>query len=379
MKTMTSRERVDAAIRHQPPDRVPIDLNITLYAYENLKRHLGMKINDNPASNFALEVIPDPQVLQKLGVDLISFKFSGKRSGTGTLPETITDSWGITRKLARQFVGAYYEVASHPLAGSTIDDLADYPWPDPRAKVNIEALQEHAEKLSSCTDLALVGRFGGPILELASDLLGIQEWYLRLADDKKYVTALLDRISAICTDQDLLGIESTGQYLHILKVSGEDFGGQTGPLYSFKMFREALLPPLERRWRAVREKLDQINPATKIMLHSCGAVRAFIPELINTGLIDILDPVQPSASGMEPAALISDFGDRMTFHGGIDIQRLLPFGTPEEVAVETRKRLEAFRADRGGFILAPAHNVQVDVPPENIIAMIEAAKEWAPH
>lgn len=376
MKGVSSRERVCAAISHQPPNRVPIDLNITLSAYENLKKYLGMEIDDNPAPNAAMEVIPNPRILQNLGVDLISVKLGGAGLAPPKLPETITDSWGVTRKLVRQSVGAYYEVASHPLAGSTIDDLKDYPWPDPNPLKKAEALQKQAEELYNHTDLALVGRFGGPILELAADLLGMEEWYLRLAMDKEFIAALLAQISAICTAHDLLGVEYAGQYLQIMKVSGEDFGGQNGPLYSLEMFREILLPPLRHRWQTVREKLDKVNPTAKIMLHSCGAVRSFIPDLIDTGVVDILDPVQPLASDMEPAALKAEFGDRLVFHGGIDIQRLLPFGTPEEVAAGTVKCLEGFRADRGGFILAPSHSVQADVPPQNILAMVEATKEW---
>ncbi|MBC8472901.1 MAG: uroporphyrinogen decarboxylase [Planctomycetes bacterium] len=376
MKRMSSRERVYAAISHQPPDRVPIDLNITLSGYENLRKYLGPKIDENPAPNAAMEVIPDPGVLQSLGVDLVSVKLGGGISRFSMLPETITDGWGITRKLAPQSVGAYYEVTTHPLAGSTSDDLKDYPWPDPCPLKKAEALQKQAEELYNHTDLALVGRFGGPILELAADLLGLEEWYLRLAMDKEFIAALLDKIGAICTADDLFGIEYAGQYVQIMKVSGEDFGGQNGPLYSLEMFREILLPPLRHRWQTVREKLDKVNPTAKIMLHSCGAVRSFIPDLIDTGVIDILDPVQPLASDMQPAGLKAEFGDRLVFHGGIDIQRLLPFGTPEEVAAGTVKCLKGFRADRGGFILAPSHSVQADVPPQNILAMVEATKEW---
>jgi len=376
MNLMTSRERVCAAISHHPPDRVPIDLNITLWAYENLKKYMGLGINDNPVPNTAMEVIPDPSILQSLGVDLISIKLGGTGSGSYKLAETIIDNWGITRKLVHQSVGAYYEAITHPLAVSTIDDLNEYPWPNVDPLKKVENLRIHAEKLYHQTDLALVGRFGGPILEIAADLLGMQEWYLRLAIDKEFIAALLDKISDICTAHDLLGIESAGQYLQILKVSGEDFGGQNGPLYSLRMFRELLLPPIRRRWLAVREKLDAVNPNTKIMLHSCGAIRSFIPDLVATDIIDILDPVQTSASGMDPAILKAEFGDRLVFHGGIDVQRLLPFGSLEEVFSETRKCLEEFRADSGGFILAPTHSIQADVPPQNILAMIESAKHY---
>ena len=373
---MTSRERVCAALAWRSPDRVPIDLNVTRSAYGSLKHHLGLQIDDDPAPNAAMEVIPHPDVLARLGIDLISVKLGGVGQRGGELPGTIIDAWGIRRQLVRPSVGEYYEAVSHPLAGVSIAELPDYPWPDPTSLAGTETLRRQAERLYRDTDLALAGRFGGPILELAADLLGIEEWYARLALDQEFVSALLERISTICTAHDLLGIEAAGEYLQILKVSGEDFGGQHGPLYSLGMFRQVLLPPLRRRWHAAREKLSQVNPAAKIMLHSCGAIRPFIPELLATGAVDVLDPVQPLAEGMDPRGLYADFGGRLIFHGGIDVQQLLPYDTPEAVARETRRCLEGFHAERGGFILAPSHTIQADVPPRNVMAMIEAARGW---
>ena len=330
---------------------------------------MGLKIENDPAPNTSMEVVPDVEVLTHLGADLISIKLGG-RSTLTTLPETIKDIWGVTRKLVQQSTGQYYETVTHPLADASIDDLANYPWPSSKP-----AKKTEAQKLYEQTDLALIGRFGGPILELAADLLGMEQWYIRLGTDEKFVIELLKRISDICTSHDLLGLETAGKYLQILKVSGEDFGMQSGPLYSRKMFENILMPPLRHRWHTVRKKLEQINPDIKIMLHSCGAVRSFIPDFIEAG-IDILDPVQPLATGMEPQTLKKEFGTQMVFHGGIDVQNLLPNGTPEEVAAGTHRCLKGFQANRGGFIIAPSHNVQADVPPENIIAMIEAAKNW---
>ena len=198
---------------------------------------------------------------------------------------------------------------------------------------------------------------------------------MRLAADKPFVVELLDRIAEICTAHDLVGLDTAGEYLQIMKVSGEDFGMQTGPLYSRDMFENILLPPLKRRWSAVKKKLAQVNPDTKIMLHSCGSVRSFIGDFITAG-IDILDPVQPLAIGMEPEILKEEFGNQIVFHGGIDVQNLLPNGSTQEVSDGTHRCLEGFQADRGGFIVSPSHSVQADVPPENIMAMIETAKKW---
>ena len=372
---MNSRERVRAALAQRAPDRVPIDLNISWTAYRALTDYLALDVGDAPAPNAAMEVIPQPDVLMRLGVDLVSVKLGGASPSEDALPETITDAWGLQRRLVRQTVGEYYEVVSHPLAGASVDDLAGYPWPDLRPPGKADQLREHAQELYRDTELALVGRFGGPILELAADLVGVEEWHVRLLTDRGFIAVLLDQISRVCTAHDLLGLEAAGEFLEIVKVSGEDLGMQSGPLYSPDVFHDLLLPPLRRRWGAVRATLGQANPRTRVMLHSCGAVRDFIPDLIASG-IDILDPVQPLALGMDPEGLSRAFGGDLVFHGGIDIQRLLPFAGPQEVAHATHRCLAAFQAASGGFIVAPSHTVQADVPPPNLLAMIGAARTW---
>ena len=353
-------------------------MSLTAAAYRRIKAHLGVGTEDDPAPNTAMEVIPHPDVLSRLGVDCISVRMGEAGQRRGDSQEAVVDAWGVRRALVRQAGGGeYYEAVSHPLARAGRRDLQGFPWPSPAPAAKGEALRAHAAGLSRQTDLALVGRFGGPVLELAADLLGPEEWYIRTADDPDFIRQLLDRISGICTADDLFGVESAGEYLQIVKVSGEDLGMQTGPLYSMRTFCEVLLPPLERRWRAVRKKLEQVNPAAKVMLHSCGSIRSFIPAMIEAG-IDILNPVQPLAAGMGPSALMEEHGGRLVFHGGIDIQDLLTRAAPEVVARETRRCLEAFHAERGGFIAAPSHTVQSDVPPENVVAMIDAVKGWRP-
>jgi uroporphyrinogen decarboxylase len=184
----------------------------------------------------------------------------------------------------------------------------------------------------------------------------------------------LDKITDIAMALDRIGLEATAKYLQIFKASGDDFGMQTGPLYSPQTFQTLFLPRLRRRWRAVREYLDQVNPDVKFMFHSCGGIRPLIPDLIDIGL-QILDPVQPLAAGMDSAELKRDFGDRLTFHGGVDEQQVLPSGSQEDVEAEVRRCLRAF-GPGGGYILAPSHYVQADTPPANIVAMCRAAQRY---
>jgi len=180
---MISRQRVLAAIRNEPVDRVPIDLNPTLAAYERLKSQLGIEIDETVIPNNAMEVVPHPQVLAELGVDIISVKFPARcsdraesdyrarpddRWGVGaaaTIPGTRTDSWGLHYRLIEQSAGVLYEVINHPLAGATMQDLETCPWPGPIGHDRVDALRESALRLYNETELALMGRFGAPIMD----------------------------------------------------------------------------------------------------------------------------------------------------------------------------------------------------------------------
>ena len=373
----TSRQRVVAAIEHREPDRVPIDLNPVPDFYLRLKEHLGLEIAERINPGFMEEAIPHPRVLAALGVDLISVKLGRARGPRRPTPsgDLVVDSWGVGLKRVHQSCGgSYLEPVHHPLAEAGLDDLERYPWPDPSAPGRGEAAEAEAKQLHEETDLALVGRFGGPIVQTAIYLMGFQRWLECVASEPDFAAALLDRITDIAMALDRVGLQATAKYLQIFKVSGDDFGMQTGPLYSPETFRALILPRLRRRWRAARECLDRVNPAVQMMFHSCGGIRPFIDDLIGIGL-QILDPVQPRAAGMDSAELKRQFGDRITFHGGVDEQHVLPFGSEEDVEAEVRLRLSAF-GPGGGYILAPSHYVQADTPPANIVALCRAARRF---
>lgn len=375
--SLTSRERVVAAIEHREPDRVPIDINPVVESYLSLKEYLGLDIEEDIKTSSMLEVVPHPEVLSELGVDIISLKLV---TSSGGRPFQRNDdlkynAWGVgLKRVQHPGGGSYLEPVFHPLAEATIDDLKDYPWPDPEAVAQGRATKLKAKRLYEDTDLALMGRFGGPIVETAVYLVGFERWLLIVAQNPEFASALLERITEIAMALDRIGLEATADYLQIFKVSGDDFGMQTGPLYSPTMFRTLFLPHLRRRWRAARAYLDRVNPSVKIMFHSCGGIRPLIEDLLEIGL-EILDPVQPLAEGMDAEELKEAFGDRLTFHGGVDEQRVLPFGSEEDVEEEVRRCLRAF-GPGGGYILAPSHYIQADIPPSNVVAMCRAAKEY---
>lgn len=373
-KKWTSRERVKVALEHREPDRVPIDINPVSDFYVSLKRHLGLEIQEELHPNSAMEVIPHPKVLSELGVDLISVKLGSPKTGK-IAPRTdglAEDEWGVVRKRVFQSAGgSYLEVVHSPLAGVTTGDLKKYPWPVPALPGRGEGAEQVARRLYEETDLALVGRFGGPIIETCVYMLGWKEWLVKLGTDPEFCHTLMGIVTDIQIALDRIGLEATAKYLSVLKVSGEDYGMQTGPLYSPKMFKEMLLPYLQQRCQAARAYLDEVNPDAKIMLHSCGSMRLYVPQLIEIG-IQVLDPVQPKAKNMDSAQLKKDFGSLLSFHGGVDIQEVLPFGTKEEVEAETRLRIRDFGMG-GGFILSPSHAVQADVPPANLVTMCRTA------
>lgn len=374
---LTSRERVIKTINLEEPDRVPLDLNPLLDCYINLKKYLKLDVEETIKHNFAMEVIPHPKVLKRLNIDIISVKLGSPKSKGKDIRTDglVRDEWGTLYKMISQPGGGnYYEVVHSPLKNATIDDLKSYPWPQPDLPGRGEGAETTAKRLFEDTDLAILGRFGGPITETALYMLGIENWMIRLAKDPEFILALLEKITDIQIALDRIGLEATAKYLQIFKASGEDLGMQTGPLYSPTMFKNQLLPHLKRRFKAAKDYLQQANPSVKLMLHSCGSIRRFIPDLIAAG-VDIIDPVQPHAAGMDTKELKKDFGDRVTFHGGIDIQEVLPFGSREEIEEEVMKRVSTMGRG-GGYILAPAHNVQADVPPENLEILYQAAVRY---
>jgi len=246
--TWTSRQRVIAAIEHREPDRVPIDINPVPDFYTNLKEYLGLEIDESVNAGFMEEAIPHPRVLEALGADLISVKLGSARTKVRPQPpvgceDLIMDDWGVGLQRVHQSAGgSYLEPVYHPLADATLDDLERYPWPDPFAPGRGEGAERTARRLYEDTDLALVGRFGGPIVQTAIYMMGFQRWLECTIVDPEFAGLLLDKITDIAMELDRIGIEAAGKYLQIFKISGDDFGMQTGLLYPPDLFRSLICP-----------------------------------------------------------------------------------------------------------------------------------------
>jgi len=378
VQNWTSRKRVEAVLNHEIPDRVPMDLTITQRPYERLRDALGLGAEPGLKASSFTEVRPAPEVLEALGIDLTWVKLGRPRHWSPPPPTAQGvqfDEWGVGRKKVFQREGVFLnEVAVSPLAGATLDDLERYPWPDPHDPGRVEGLAEDARRLYEGTDLAIMGRFGGTILEQAAYLRGWERWLMDLLLEPAFARRLMDIITDIQIELDLAGIRTAGKYLSIFKLSGEDLGMQDRPLFSQKTWQDLIRPALARRWQAARQALDRFAPHVKLMLHSDGAIRPFLADLIEDG-VQILDPVQPRCAGMDFYELKRDYGEALVFHGGVDTQEVLPFGTPQDVEADVLRCIDSL-GKGGGLLLTPVHNVQADVPPENLIAMCQAAQKF---
>jgi len=255
-----------------------------------------------------------------------------------------------------------------PLAHASIEDLDTYPWPDPEDPGRYRGLSERVKTLYETTDCALVAAaISDGIFEKAQALRGMQRFFEDLLINREFAAALIERILQIQVEIFDRYLAIVGPYVEMVETS-DDYGMQTGPLISTQLYREMLKPAHRRLNSFIKERTR-----ARIYLHSCGSIADMLDDLIDAG-VEVINPVQPRAKDMDSAGLKSRFGTRVVFHGGVDEQYILPHGSIEEVREEVARRIEAF-APGGGYLFAPAHNIQDDVPPENVITMFEAAQE----
>jgi len=381
---MTPKERLLAALQHREPDRVPFDLGSTgvtgvhRIAYRNLLAHLGMETDGvricDPIQQLA-EV--DEEVLRRFGVDTRgvrprpssswSLKIETEKGGKYT---HFTDEFGIRWSMPRQG-GLYYDMTSHPLEGATTEEeIESHPFPDPQDPARVAGLREEAERLADEGWAVVLNGPGEGPFERALWLRGFERFFIDLIRSPALALALLDRLVDFRIKFWELLLREVGDLAQVV-IEGDDLATQRGLMISPEMYRKYLKPRHKRVFSFIKERA----PHVKIFFHSCGAVYELIPDLIEVG-VDILNPVQLSAAGMDPRKLKREFGAALTFWGGgVDTQRVLPRGTPEEVKAEVKRRIEEL-APGGGFVFATVHNIQADVPPENILAMWEALQEY---
>jgi uroporphyrinogen decarboxylase len=285
---------------------------------------------------------------------------------TGNKEDVFVDEWGIKRK----FILYYYEIVEHPLKNAkTVDDVDKYPWPDPKKCLVLDGLRDKAKHLYENTDYAIGGSIGGGIIyELSWYLRGFTELLLDLQINKDFIHALYTKIAAIRKEAIELYLGEVGEFLDIFQI-GDDLAVQNTALMRPDLYREMIKP-----YHAEVIEFIKKRTKAKIYYHSCGAVSTMLGDLIEIG-VDAINPVQVSAKNMNIRELKRLYGKNITFWGGIDSQKILPSGTTDEVRAFVRHTIDEL-APGGGYILAGVHNLQPDVPPENIVAMYEEAVQY---
>jgi len=379
---MTSRERVQKALSHQTPDRVPIDFGgfqtgIHRRAYEALTRHLGLREEISILDAVQQLARPSEAVLERFHVDTRYILSHGPEGFDGTIRKNrrngrlwhdLTDEFGVVWSMPDDG-GLYMDISHHPLATASIADLADYPWPNGSDATRFTGVRDHAQTLRRETPYALVTGISGVVNEYCWYLRGLERWFMDMIENPDFCAALLDRTLAYWMDYMTGFLGEIGDLVDVVMI-GDDLTGQHGPLFSPAFYRNVVKP----RQKKLVQHIKSLTTA-KVWYHTCGNCVEYIPDLLDNG-VDILNPVQTSAAGMDPTMLKQRFGRDLVFWGGgCDAQHILPFGTPEEVREQVRRNMEIFKPN-GGYVFNSIHNVQADVPPENIVALFDAAYEY---
>ena len=358
---MTSRERVLAAVSRQVPDRPPIFVTVTPQVARALTDHLGWEYEE-PVDSLLSTRISHTKMLTRLGNDCVGIAACAPddRPSVTNAKGVIINEWGMRFKTA----GLYNEFCEYPLAhAETTVDIDTYPFPDPHTAGRF---REAEKTLAAYRDnFCIVGDLETTIFETAWYLTGLEKFLVDLVSEAAYMNRLLDKILEI-------NLETGRQLIRLgadIIWAGDDFGTQQGMIMDPGLWRKTFRP----RIRLLFEEFRKVNPDIKIAWHCCGSIPEIIPDFIEIGL-DILNPLQPRARGMDPQSLVNEFGRDLVFFGGIDIQELMPKGTPGQIKEEVR-RIFSILGRNGGYIVAPAHNIQPDTPLENIFALFEAVKE----
>lgn len=407
---MTSRERILAALNHQQPDRVPVDFSghrssgIAAVAYARLRDFLGLpkkpiRVYD-PVQQLA---IVDEDVLQRFQVDTIelgrAFAQEDKYWTEWVLPDRtpcLMPTWAKPERLAGEWVVRsqsgriiarmpdgvlYFEQAHYPLMDN--DEPARIPeafgecmWtamhspPGPMVAGpdGPRVLAAGAQRLRQQTNRAIIGLFGGNLLEIGQYFYRNDNFFMMLAGEPDRAHRFLDCLLELHLENLDRFLAAVGDHIDVI-LFGDDFGMQNGPQISLTMFREFFKPRQKIMWQRVKER-----SRARIMLHCCGGVRELLPDLIESGL-EAINPVQISCRGMMADGLKADYGRHLTFWGGgCDTRTVLTSGTPAQVREHVRQQTDTW-APGGGYVFQQVHNIMADVPPANIVAMFDAINE----
>jgi uroporphyrinogen decarboxylase len=380
---MNSRERILTALNHREPDRVPFDLGscqvtgIHIIAYQNLRNALGLPAVEVQYCDAIQQLASiDDDLATRMNIDtrglypLNSHNWKIVEADAGDY-WAYCDEWGITHHRPKDN-GLYFSVVKVPLPHSelTIADISNHQWPDVANPERLAGLRELAQQYRD-TGFAVVLKdaFAG-IFEFAQRIVGMENLLVMMITNEKAACTLFDRLLELKLDYWQTALAGLGDLVDVVTYA-DDYGTQASQLISPEMFRRLIKP----RLKVLFETFIKAAPHAKRFFHSDGNVRPLIPDFLEIG-VDILNPIHIRAQDMAPAGLKRYYGRDLVFWGGgVDTQGILPHGTPQEVKDDVCRNIEVL-APGGGFVFNTIHNIQADVPPENIIAMWETLQEY---
>jgi uroporphyrinogen decarboxylase len=377
MGNMTARERVRTALTHNHPDRVPLDLggmnssSMVVEGYMRLKQHFGVETETRLVDRMQRTVEIDERILQALAIDTRRVAFGTPDSGlvADLGPRMYRDMWGVVRHNPE---GSYYfDLKECPLAGEiTTADILNYPWPNPDDPGFVRGLKDRVTWIRQHTDSAVVLTLPAPFIHISQYLRGFEDWFCDCVADMERLEVLFDAVMDVTLQLSRNMLREVGREVDVLFFA-DDLGTQDSLIVSRELYVKYIKPRHKKFVAALRD----LSPAV-IALHSCGAVSALIEDFIEIG-VQCLNPVQISATGMNPVELKRKYRGRMAFWGGTDSQGIVPRGTVDEVRRMVERLIEEL-GEGGGLVFANGHNIQPDVPLANVLAMFEHARAYVP-
>jgi uroporphyrinogen decarboxylase len=350
--------------------------SITKAAYGPLRAHLGLPPDEAPIHD-AVQQLPflGEDLLERFAVDTRMVQLPPAHvAGVEVFDDgdywAFHDRWGSKLRMPK-VGGLYFDWVEYPIDELTPAALDGYRWPEPDPPALVATLRERARRLREQTDYALVGSgvIGGGIFEQPCRTVGLEQFMMAMLSDRPLAERLMDGITDIYIASVERYLDQVGEYIDVFTF-WDDVATQDGWMISPELYVSLVKPRQRRLFEAIKARTD-----AKLFYHGCGAVFELIPHLIEIG-VDIVNPVQVSARGMDSRRLKATYGNDVTFWGGgVDTQRVLPFGSPQDVRDEVRRRIDDL-APGGGFVFATVHNIQAFVPPENIVAAFDTAREY---
>jgi uroporphyrinogen decarboxylase len=363
-------------MNHEQPDRLLLDMgkhigSIHRREYVKLKKFLGddSLVNENLIlDRMAQTVVPDESLLRRFDIDFRWIVPNWVQVTERYDVPGYVDMWGVPYKATEDWDHCVVDGA--PMRQATLDNIDDFQWPDPNDPEQFRGLREKAKHLYENTDYVIgADAIKAGVLMNALQMRGYDQFFMDLVIDKEFAEALMDRILDTLKQMWSRYMAEVGPYVQIAYVT-DDLGSQSSLLISPKLFREMLKPRMKELHDHIKSLAD-----VKLMFHTDGAVLPLVGDFLEMN-VDILNPVQTSVSGLEDTfALKEAFGDRLSFHGAIDVQQMLPNASTVELEQEIARRIYD-PGRNGGYILAPCHNIGHDIPPENVVTLFGKAREF---